>query len=182
MRHIILLTGSLVCFAITAPGCRTAQQASQSGASANADHARQAALLEINHVLDNFHDAAAVADIDRYFGHLTAHAVFLGTDAWERWPRDEFRAYAAPHFLGESAWAYTPRERSIVLNDGGDTAWFDETVANEKYGTLRGSGVLQLGGDGVWRIAQYNLGFTIPNEIAGDVVEMIKATANDAER
>lgn len=143
---------------------------------------RQSTLLEIDRVLDDFHDAAAVADIDRYFGHLTAHAVFLGTDAWERWPRDEFRAYAAPHFLGESAWAYTPRDRTIVLSDDGDTAWFDETVDNEKYGALRGSGVLELCSDGVWRISQYNLGFTIPNEIAGEVVEMIKATGDDAQR
>ena len=185
MRRTDLLSGIVILAAAAMPGCRTAPDApgaSSHHADARTEQSRQETLLEINHVLDDFHDAAAVADIERYFGHLTAQAVFLGTDAWERWPRDEFRAYAAPHFLGESAWAYTPRDRSITLSASGVTAWFDEEVVNEKYGALRGSGVLELCGDGVWRIAQYNLGFTIPNEIAGEVVEMIKESEEEPYR
>ncbi len=140
------------------------------------------ALSEINAVLDSFHDAAAVADLDRYFGHLTEDAVFLGSDATERWPREAFRAFAEPYFQGETAWAYTPRDRSVSLSDNGRTAWFDETAVNDKYGALRGSGVLVFEGDRVWRIAQYNLVFTVPNGIAGEVVEMIKSSSDDAER
>jgi len=179
MRQPIRIVLSLGVSAIALTGCKATTPTP--GAERVAIN-REATLLTINHVLDDFHDAAAVADIERYFGHLTAHAVFLGTDAWERWPRDEFREYAAPHFLGESAWAYTPKDRSIALSEDGDTAWFDETVVNEKYGALRGSGVLEYCGDGVWRIAQYNLGFTVPNEISGQIVEMIKANGDDAER
>jgi hypothetical protein len=182
MRRPILLASLITAAAIASPGCRSEPRADPSNAALTAEQNRQTTLLEINRVLDDFHDAAAVADLDRYFGNLTAHAVFLGTDAWERWPRDDFREYAAPHFLGESAWAYTPRNRSIALSASGETAWFDETVVNEKYGSLRGSGVLELCGDGVWRIAQYNLGFTIPNEIAGEVVEMIKSNSGGAAR
>ena len=188
MRRSPLFACILILSPAAVPGCRSAPPASNAPETPEAavrvdqNQNRQATLLQINHVLDDFHDAAAVADIERYFGHLTAHAVFLGTDAWERWPRDKFRDYAAPHFLGESAWAYSALDRSIVLSKDADTAWFDETVVNEKYGSLRGSGVLELGSDGVWRIAQYNLGFTIPNEIAGEVVEMIKATEDNAQR
>ncbi|MCB9847700.1 MAG: nuclear transport factor 2 family protein [Phycisphaeraceae bacterium] len=181
MRRTLTATCGALATCIAVAGC---QSAPRPGAEtrAPAPQDREAAIRQINFTIDDFHDAAAVADIDRYFGHLTAQAVFLGTDAWERWPREEFRAYCAPHFLGESAWAYTPRDRNVALSDSGDTAWFDETVVNEKYGSLRGSGVIVLCSDGVWRIAQYNLGFTVPNEIAGKIVEMIKATTADAAR
>src|SRR5690349_10642917 len=48
-------------------------------------------------VLDDWHAAAAHADEDRYFGHLADDAVFLGTDAKERWDKAAFLAYAHPH-------------------------------------------------------------------------------------
>ena len=38
-------------------------------------------------VIDDFHDAAAHGDKERYFGHLDDDAVYLGTDEWERWPK-----------------------------------------------------------------------------------------------
>ena len=49
-------------------------------------------------VLDDFHAAAAQADEARYFGHLDDKAVFLGTDASERWTKAQFQAYAHPYF------------------------------------------------------------------------------------
>ena len=39
-------------------------------------------------VLDDWHAAAAAADEDRYFAHFAPDAIFLGTDASERWTRD----------------------------------------------------------------------------------------------
>lgn len=42
---------------------------------------------EIGKVIDDFHDAAAHGDKDRYLGHLSEDAVFMGTDEWERWPK-----------------------------------------------------------------------------------------------
>ena len=55
-------------------------------------------VAKIAAVLDDFHAAAADADEERYFGHLAASGVFLGTDATERWTKEQFRAYAHPHF------------------------------------------------------------------------------------
>lgn len=127
----------------------------------------------ISEMLDDFHDAAAKAESDRYFGHFTDAAVFLGTDPGERWTVPEFRAWAAPYFERDSAWTYHAVERHVELAPGGQVGWFDEVVRNDAYGDLRGTGVVLLV-DGVWRIAQYNLTFMIPNDDAGAVLEIIK--------
>ncbi len=136
------------------------------------------AINEISDTLEAFHLAAAEADEEGYFELLASDAVFLGTDATERWTKREFREWAAPHFEGDTAWTYVAVERHIGLNATQDTAWFDEVVRNEKYGDLRGTGALINTPEG-WRITQYNLVFPVPNEIAGQVVEMIKAELSE---
>ena len=122
--------------------------------------------------MDDLHLAASEADEERYFGHFAPHGVFLGTDATERWSVEEFRAYARPHFSAGKGWTYRATERHLRVSPDGKTAWFDERLHNEKYGEVRGSGVLVW--DGRWRVAQYNLSFPIPNELAGKVIELIK--------
>jgi len=125
-------------------------------------------------VLDDFHDAASKGDGVRYFSHFAPDAVFFGTDATERWTLSEFREYALTRFETGTSWTYHPRDRHIFFSGDGRTAWFDEVVVNAKYGACRGTGVLvEL--DGHWRIAQYNLTIPVPNAIALDVVEMIRA-------
>ncbi|RPI78782.1 MAG: hypothetical protein EHM45_05365 [Desulfobacteraceae bacterium] len=59
-----------------------------------------------------------------------------------------------------------------------NTAWLGERLMNEKYGECRGTGVLiKVKGD--WKFTQYNLVIPIPNDIAQDVVKMIReATKN----
>ena len=52
----------------------------------------------IDKTLDAFHQAAADGDFDRYFALMTDEAVFLGTDASERWQGKEFRDFSRPHF------------------------------------------------------------------------------------
>ena len=44
-----------------------------------------AAEKAIAAVLDDWHAAAAAANEERYFSHFASGAVFLGTDATERW-------------------------------------------------------------------------------------------------
>ena len=125
---------------------------------------------QIARVLDDFHDAAAKADEERYFAHFAKEGVFLGTDATERWTVAEFRAYARPFFSKGRGWTYVPRDRHIDVFD--DFAMFDEMLWHEKYGELRGTGVLR-NVDGDWKILQYNLTFTIPNEKAAGLVELL---------
>ncbi|MHC5114351.1 MAG: nuclear transport factor 2 family protein [Planctomycetota bacterium] len=128
---------------------------------------------DVERVLDDFHAAAAEADEERYFAHLADDGVFIGTDATERWPKAEFRAFAHPYFERGAAWTYVPRTRHVQFAPDGRTAWFDELLDHAKYGECRGTGVLVRDG-GSWRITQYVLTFPIPNEIAPEVIERIR--------
>jgi hypothetical protein len=124
-------------------------------------------------VLDDWHAAAADADEERYFGHFAPEAIFLGTDAGERWTVEEFRAFAHPHFSEGRGWTYLPHDRRIMFSPDGGVAWFDERLHSEKYGELRGTGVLRrIGSD--WKLLHYSMTFTIPNDRAREVVELIR--------
>ena len=127
----------------------------------------------VNRVLDDFHDAAAAADFDRYFGHFAREGVFLGTDATERWTVEQFKAYARPYFRPGGGWTYHPRGRVVSFTADGRTAFFDELLDNSGLGETRGSGVLVIE-DGAWKVAQYNLSIPIPNELADTVVGLIR--------
>ncbi len=135
--------------------------------------AAPAIRTSIAETLDGFHAAAARADEAGYFAHFAPNGVFLGTDPTERWPVEEFRAWAKPHFASGKGWTYHAIERHIDIGPGGEVGWFDEVVHNAKYGDLRGTGVVLLI-DGEWKIAQYSLTFQIPNDNAGAVLDIIK--------
>lgn len=131
----------------------------------------EAAERSISAQLDSFHKAAANADFDAYFDLFSKDGVFIGTDASERWSVDAFKDFVKPYFSQGKGWTYVPRDRTIVVH--GDVAWFDELLDNEAYGECRGSGVL-VKKDGQWKIAQYNLHFPIPNDLAKAITKMIK--------
>lgn len=123
-------------------------------------------------VLNDFHDAAAKADGARYFAHFAPDAVFLGTDAKERWTLTEFKAFAEPYFSKGKGWTYTLVPQTRFCKEAGDgVIVFDELLDNDKLGRCRGSGVLVKRGDR-WMVLQYNLTMTVPNEIAEDVAKM----------
>jgi len=140
-------------------------------------------VAAINQTVDEFHRAAAQADLERYFDLLSDDARFLGTDESERWPKPEFRAYCVDRgaFNEAPAWVYTPESRVVTLSPTRDAAWFDENLTNERYGRLRGSGVLVLE-HGVWKIAQYNLTFLVPNDKSAAVVAVIREPADAADQ
>lgn len=129
--------------------------------------------FRVHAALTDFHDAAAKADGARYFGHFAPDAVFIGTDATERWTLPEFRAFAEPYFDAGRGWTYVGRDRQVFLGPGGQTAWFDEMLDNESYGETRGTGVF-VRVDGGWRLAQYHLTIPVPNELAKELVRMIR--------
>lgn len=128
------------------------------------DEARAA----IDAVLDDWHDAAARSDEERYFAHMTDDSIFLGTDATERWTKDAFRAYAHPHFAAGHGWVMRSTRRDVSVDESGRLAWFDEDLDAVNLGPARGSGVLRREA-GEWRIVQYNLALTVPNERFGEV-------------
>lgn len=139
--------------------------------------AQGTAAEAVARVLDDWHDAAAKADEGRYFGHMTEDAVFLGTDATERWVKPAFQKWAHPFFARGRAWAFKATRRSITLAPGGQMAWFDEDLATPNLGPCRGSGVLVKAGDR-WRIAQYNLSVPIPNALMDAVKHQIEQHLN----
>jgi predicted ester cyclase/ketosteroid isomerase-like protein len=123
--------------------------------------------------LNTLHQAAADADYEAYSSVFADDAVFLGTDATERWTRDEFMRFAKPYFDQGRGWTYVMTERHVSVAADGATAWFDERLDNASYGETRGSGVLIME-SGEWKISQYNLTIPIPNELAGEVVDRIR--------
>lgn len=147
------------------------------GAPAALDEAAERAA--IGRALDDFHDAAAKADEARYFGHFAPEGVFLGTDATERWDVEAFRKYAHPHFARGKAWAFRATRRAIAVDRGGAVAWFDEDLETAGLGPARGSGVLVRGPASAWKIAQYNLAITVPNERFNEVKRLLEGAAQE---
>ena len=129
---------------------------------------------EVNNVLDDWHNAASKADEERYFGHFAKEAVFLGTDATERWDMPAFRAYAHPYFSQGKGWSFHSVRRDITMEASG-VAWFDEALETPNLGPARGSGVLLKDTDGQWKIAQYNLSVPIPNERFAEVKKLLES-------
>ena len=132
------------------------------------------ARADVSAVLDALHTMASEADFDGYFALYAQEAVFLGTDATERWTRQEFMDYTRARFDTGTGWTYHMLERHVSVASDGRTAWFDERLENENLGETRGSGVL-VREDGRWKIAQYNLTIPIPNEMAREVAQRIRA-------
>ena len=149
-------------------GCMIIISTATSGAESTTDQEA------VDRALSAFHGAAAEADGELYFSLLADDAVYIGTDASERWTAEEFKTFAKPYFSQGRGWTYTATERHIALAPGGSVAWFDEMLWNETYGVCRGTGVLVEGDDGVWRIAQYHLTFPIPNELSREFTARIK--------
>jgi ketosteroid isomerase-like protein len=127
-------------------------------------------------VLDTFHAAAARADEKAYFDLFAPEAVFLGTDATERWDRAAFQAFAHPYFAKGQGWTFKPRDRHIDLSARGDVAWFDELLDSESYGECRGTGVLERIGER-WLVRQYHLTIPVPNDLAKEFVARIREAA-----
>lgn len=134
----------------------------------------------IDLVLNRWHHAAATADEDTFFGSMTQDAVYVGTDAAERWTRDEMREWSKKYFDRDTAWAFTPIKREVYLSDDGLTGWFEENL-DTWMGVCRGSGVLHKELDG-WKIKHYVLSVTVPNPLINQFIEMVKKGAAPAPK
>ena len=133
------------------------------------NQSQQSDIAAINKVLDGYHQAAANGEWDTYFGLMSGDGVFIGTDASERWVKQEFRQYSS----GSNGWVYTPQQRNINITPDGLSAWFDEALLSQSYGSSRGSGVLIRTAAG-WKISQYHLTLPIPNGMVRGITDQIK--------
>lgn len=117
---------------------------------------------DLDLILDNWHLAATNADIDAYFSALSNNAIYIGTDACERWTKAEFYQFCAPYFEKGKAWDFKAFDREIYFSEDRKTAWFNELL-NTWMGVCRASGVLTHK-DGNWKISHYQLSVTVKNE------------------
>ena len=140
-----------------------------------ADPEDDAKVAAISQVLDQLHAAASKGDGKAYFDLFSPDAVFIGTDASERWTMDQFRGYALPLFAQGKGWVYKPRLRHVTIArvPCSCVAWFDEILDSASYGTSRGTGMVTLTPFG-WKIEQYALTFPIPNDLANNITAKIK--------
>jgi hypothetical protein len=127
---------------------------------------------EINALMDNWHKAAATADETIFFGSMTADAIYIGTDASERWLRDELKEWSKEYFSRDSAWSFTPMSRNITFSEDYATAWLDELL-DTWMGPCRSTAVLAKMDDG-WKIKYYHLSIAVPNDAVNDYLKIIK--------
>lgn len=132
---------------------------------------------EISTMLDAFNVAAAKADYAGYFNFFADESTFIGTDATEIWNKKEFMVWAKPHFDKKKTWNFKALKRNIYFSKDGKLAWFDELLDTQMK-ICRGSGVVEKI-NGSWKVKQYVLSVTVPNEVVDKVV-VEKAPIEDA--
>jgi len=127
---------------------------------------------EVNSILNTWHKDAAQTNFDNYFKAMAKNSVFIGTDASENWNKTAFMKFSKPYFDKGKAWSFTSLERNIYIQKKGTIVWFDELL-NTQMGICRGSGVLEKTGN-QWKIKQYVLSMTIPNNDAKAIINIKK--------
>ena len=123
---------------------------------------------EIITMLDGFNVAAAKADFKTYFNYFADESTFIGTDASEVWDKKAFMVWAKPYFDKKKTWDFTSLKRNIYFAKDGKLAWFDELLDTQMK-ICRGSGVLEKI-NGQWKVKQYVLSMTVPNDVVDKVV------------
>ena len=131
----------------------------------------------VSKVLDDLNTFTANADFQNYFDLYAEESTFIGTDATEVWNKKEFMVWSKPFFDKGKAWNFTSIKRNITFSKDGTYAWFDE-ILDTQMKICRGSGVLEKIG-GKWKIKQYVLSVTVPNDVVDDVVK-IKTPIEDS--
>lgn len=124
----------------------------------------------VSKVLDDLNLFASTADFKNYFALYAEESTFIGTDATEIWNKKEFMDYAKPHFDKGKAWSFASLKRNITFSIDGKYAWFDELLDTQMK-LCRGSGVLEKIGN-QWKIKQYVLSMTIPNDVSTEIIKI----------
>lgn len=125
---------------------------------------------EINEFIENWHITAAQAKLEAYFDMMSEDAIYIGTDAGERWTKNEFYAFCEPHFLKGKTWDFKPFDRQIYFSTDDKTIWFDELL-HTWMGVCRGSGVIAKE-NGELKISHYHLSVTIKNEKVNEFLQI----------
>ncbi|WP_300671030.1 nuclear transport factor 2 family protein [Soonwooa sp.] len=125
---------------------------------------------KIDDLLLTFNTSAAKADFKTYFDCFAKESTFIGTDATEVWNKKAFMDWAKPFFEAKKTWDFTSLKRNVYFSKDGKYAWFDELLDTQMK-ICRGSGVLEKI-NGQWKVKQYVLSMTIPNDVVTEVVKV----------
>ena len=136
--------------------------------SAQSTKAFEKEKSEISIMLDGFNASAAKADYTTYFNYFADESTFVGTDATEIWDKKAFMVWAKPYFDKKKTWNFTALKRNIYFSKDGKLAWFDELLDTQMK-ICRGSGVVEKI-NGSWKVKQYVLSMTVPNDVVDKVV------------
>ena len=126
---------------------------------------------EIQELVNNWHHDAAIADAEKYFGAMADGAIYLGTDATERWTKNEFQEWSKKYFESKKTWDFKTIERYVYFSSDNNTAWWDEKL-DTWMGVCAGAGVATRTKQG-WKISHYQLAIMIPNEKVNSVMELL---------
>lgn len=135
---------------------------------------------KINQLINNWHKAAADANLKAFFAPVTDDFVYIGTDASECWTRDEFYQFCKPYFKKGKAWNFKPIERKVYFSPKGKLAWFNETL-DTWMGVCRSSGVL-IKEKKEWKLSYYHLSITVPNEKVKDFLNCCKTKLKKGQK
>ena len=139
-------------------------------ACSNNSTANEVDKKQIAAMLDSFNLEAARADYTGYFNNYTSDAIFIGTDATERWNKEQFMVWAKPYFDRGKAWNFKSIDRHIYIDENKNIAWFDELL-NTQMKICRGSGVV-VKKENEWKIQQYVLSMTMPNNQINEALKL----------
>lgn len=128
---------------------------------------------KLDALLNGWHKDAATGQYEAYFDAMAPNSIFIGTDETEVWNKTEFMAYSKEPFADGMGWDFTHKRRAWFYSEDFETAWFDEDLITP-FGICRGSGVVEKVDGKMWKIQQYVLTLTIPNEKMSVVRELIK--------
>jgi hypothetical protein len=113
-------------------------------------------------------EAVARRNITLLRESFTSDALFVGTDDTEQWTLGQLERALLESTEG---WTMRHTEEGFTIRAVGDRidmGTFYEVVVHEKLGTMRGSGTIIKDEDGKWKIAQYVLSFSVPNEVVDE--------------
>lgn len=153
MRNLFLISAFLFLFGFGS--CKTSDPISEN---------------EVAEFIDQWHKAAADADLKSYFRMMSDDAIYIGTDPTERWTKKEFFQFCEPHFLKRKTWNFKPFNRQIYFSKNKEIIWFDELLETW-MGVCRGSGVI-VQENGMLKISHYHLSVTIKNETIKEFLQI----------
>lgn len=135
---------------------------------------------DVDRFIDSWHLAASKADAETFFGGMAEDAIYIGTDATERWTKTQFVTFAKPYFDKGKAWDFKPRDREVHVTSNKKVVWFSELL-DTWMGVCRGSGVLVRTRQG-WKVQQYHLSVTVPNDVIKDFIALVDNFENNPKK